>query len=463
MLFNDLNFLPFFVVVLLSTITCDKFGQVKLRNILLLLSSYYFYSKFNAAFCILLLWVTIVNYQTTSLLHNNKRKWIVALAIVLSLIPLLFYKYTNFLLGIFIPPESLEWCHWILPVGISFYTFQALTYTIDVYKGVIMERPSIVEYALFVSFFPNILSGPIERARNILPQLKLVHKHNINNLLSGFELFSWGLFKKIVIADRCNVYTSSVFSHPDFYSGSSNALAIAIYAFQIYADFSGYSDMAIGVARMLGFHMKPNFLFPFFSTSLKSFWRKWHISLTSWFTEYLYISCGGSRVPKWRWYINLSLVFIVSGIWHGAAWTYVMWGALHAFLYIIEILTHQNKDVKHSKIEATLRGLWIFFLWAITLCVFRSATISDAWAMICGISRSWMGLYTGSSLITFIFMLLCLALFFFCEFNLFKKRIDITDEDTDAFKITNLSFLIVILLVICLFGKSGAEFVYFKF
>lgn len=464
MLFYDLKFIPFFLCIWLLTFFCNRMKWIKYRNLILLIASYYFYAQFSISYVSILAFVTLINYNASNLLLKNKRKWIITTAIILSVLPLAFYKYTKFVTNLFIPEENLTWCSWILPVGISFYTFQAMTYTIDVYRGKITEKTSIINYALFVAFFPNILSGPIERARNFLPQLKEICIINSYKILSGFQLFCWGLFKKIVIADRMNVYTSSVFAHPDFYTGNSNILAIFIYSIQLYADFSGYSDMAIGIARMLGFELKVNFSFPFFSTSLKSFWRKWHISLTSWFTEYLYIACGGSRVIKWRWYFNLSLVFIVSGIWHGANLTYIVWGILHALLYILEIMLKQNKtDVSFTPLESYIRGGIIFILWALTLCVFRAESLGDAWNMIIRAITSWGTLYKGASITSFVIMIVSLIIFIIMEILVYKGKINIIQNTEKSFSKWNLSFLVIIILIICLIGKSGAEFVYFKF
>lgn len=463
MLFNELTFAPFFLVVFLLCYITNRFNQLKLRNTLLLIASYYFYAYFSVTFLITLVGVTLINYLASVMLFKQKRKWVVSSAVLLSLLPLIGYKYTNFLLEHILMIHHAEWSHWVMPVGISFFTFQALTYTIDIYRDKITGRSSLLDYALFVSFFPTILSGPIARARYLLPQLTAKTNMNPTGLTSGFQLFLWGLFKKIVIADRMNVYTGSVFSTPDFYTGNTNLLAIALYSIQLYCDFSGYSDMAISVARMLGFKIRANFLFPFFSTSLRSFWRKWHISLTSWFTEYLYIACGGSRVSKWRWYFNLALVFIVSGIWHGAAWTYIVWGVLHAALYLIEVITKQGQVEPKTKIEATMRGLLIFILWAITLTVFRAETLMDAWTMLAHVLSPWGILYTGASLMSFTLLLCGTLLFVVAEVLVYRNKIAIVEDYSNPYSTMNLTFMVLAVLAISLLGQSGAQFVYFKF
>jgi len=373
------------------------------------------------------------------------------------------YKYTGFIIEhvLMIPDSGIG--HWIMPVGISFFTFQALTYTMDIYRDKITEKSSFINYALFVSFFPTILSGPITRARHLLPQLNAKGEMNTTSFGQGIELFMWGLFKKIVVADRMHVYTSSVFSHPDFYGGNTNLFVILLYSIQLYCDFSGYSDMAIGVARMLGFRLKANFLFPFFSSSLKSFWRKWHISLTSWFTEYLYIACGGSRVSKYRWYFNLSLVFIVSGIWHGAAWTYIAWGVLHAILYLIEVWSGLSKREPSSTTENAIRGCLIFVLWSITLLIFRADTLGAAWVMLNHVFSPWTSLYTGASLMSFVLMMCGGVVFCLFETLTWRNVLSYTNDESDPFKTINLCGLVVLTLCICLLGQSGAQFVYFKF
>lgn len=223
-----------------------------------------------------------------------------------------------------------------MPIGLSFFTFQALSYSIDIYRGKIKPETSFINVALFVAFFPTLLSGPIERARNLLPQLRERLLFNEDNIIAGAKLFIWGLFKKVVIADRLAEYVNMIYGNPEAHTGSTLAITAVFYSFQIYADFSGYADMAIGSGRMMGIKLMENFNLPYCVNSFKEFWRRWHISLTSWFTEYVYISMGGNRVNKARWILNISTVFLLSGVWHGATYSFILWGMIHALLYLLE-------------------------------------------------------------------------------------------------------------------------------
>lgn len=464
MLFTNIDFLLFLVPLLIILWTHEilKWGGVLLRNIILLIASYWFYARLSPTYVILLGMITLLNWISGQSLLHQKRRWVCGITIFLSLLPLIYYKYADFFIGNILGLANKNLATWVLPIGISFFTFQALTYTIDIYRGKIKEKAPLIDFMLFVSFFPNILSGPIEKGRNLLPQLRKLHPITYDNLLRGIELFAWGLFKKIVVADRIAIYTNSIFEHPDFYTGNSNLLAIVLYSIQIYCDFSGYTDMAIGIAKMIGFKLNDNFRFPYFSTTVKQFWRKWHISLTSWFTEYLYIACGGNRVAKWRWYINISLVFLVSGLWHGAAWTFIFWGGLHAVLYLIEHII-ELKDNSLPAWRMWIQGIYVFIVVSIAWVFFRANTFNDALTLIYGMFGDWGHQYTTASLTSFILMLIVLILFITLEILSFKKIVNITENGNNPYDWKNLTFLIIILLSISLLGQSGAQFVYFKF
>lgn len=464
MLFSDIDFLLFLVPLLVVLWVHEKlkWGGVLLHNVILLVASYWFYAQLSPTYVILLGAITLLNWLTGRSLLHQKRKWMCGMTIFLSLFPLICYKYAHFFIVDTLGLVTEDFAMWMLPVGISFFTFQALTYTIDIYRGKIKEESPLVDFMLFVSFFPNVLSGPIEKGRYLLPQLRGLHPITADNLLRGIELFAWGLFKKVVVADRIAIYTSSVFEHPDFYTGNSNLLAIALFSIQIYCDFSGYTDMAIGVARMMGFKLNDNFRFPYFSTTVRQFWKKWHISLTSWFTEYLYIACGGNRVAKWRWYINISLVFLVSGLWHGAAWTFIFWGALHAALYLIEHISGL-KDETLSRWRTWVQGVYVYTVVSIAWVFFRANTFNDAMNLIGGIFRDWGNQYTTASLMGFALMWATLVLFIVLETMAYKKVVSITVSDNNPYDWKNLAFLVVILLAVSLVGQSGVQFVYFKF
>ena len=329
MLFNTPEFCGFFLLTALVIFLLNHWMCLKARNIFLLLASYGFYANLHIYYPLLLLYVTLVAYISGFLLQQDRsqyaRKGIVSGAVILSLLPLVVLKYAP-------AYTSNLW----LPVGLSFFTFQALTYTLDVYRRKITESFSLLDVALFTAFFPTLLSGPIERARNLIPQLRERFPMTWDNAVIGAQYFAWGLFKKIVIADRIAEWVDRIYANGLTESGSTLAITAVLYSIQIYCDFSGYASMAIGCGRMLGLRLSENFNFPYFASSIKDFWRRWHISLTSWFTEYVYISLGGNKVSKPRWVLNISAVFLLSGVWHGATWSFVIWGAIHGVLYLLE-------------------------------------------------------------------------------------------------------------------------------
>lgn len=329
MFFNTLAFAGFFLCIYILFVLTNRNRLLPVRNLLLVIGSYYFYSQLHIWFVILLIYITLVNFFCGLWIgrcktKGSKGKKVVAVSIVLSLAQLIVFKYAYL-----VYPSVL------LPIGLSFFTFQALSYTIDLYRGKIGVEKNLLTFSLFVSFFPTLLSGPIERARNMLPQYKQVTTVSWDNLAQGASLFIWGLFKKIVIADRLAEYVNMTYFQYETQTGSTLALAAVFYSFQIYCDFSGYTDMAIGTSKILGFRVMDNFKFPYCTNTIKDFWRRWHISLTSWFTEYIYIPMGGNRVNKARWIFNISSVFLISGIWHGATLPFIVWGAMHAILYLI--------------------------------------------------------------------------------------------------------------------------------
>jgi len=354
MLFNSYSFLLFFPIVVLINFIIPK----KIQYIWLLITSYYFYMNWDAKYVLLLLFSTIVTYASGILLdkfhHKMQKKYahiVVAASFVLNLGILFVFKYfdfaidtLNFLLqkcGISIANPEFNL---LLPVGISFYIFQALSYTMDVYRRDVEAEHNFLKYALFVSFFPQLVAGPIERSKNLLKQVNIAHTFRFENMREGLLLMLWGYFQKLVIADRAALLVDTVFQDVTQYSGVYFIVASVLFAFQIYCDFSGYSIIAIGAAKILGFHLMENFNCPYFSASIKEFWRRWHISLSSWFRDYLYIPLGGSRKGTLRKYANLFIVFFTSGLWHGAAWNYVAWGVLHGIYQIIGGITRPFRD-----------------------------------------------------------------------------------------------------------------------
>ena len=364
MLFNSIDFAIFLpIVFILYWFVTNK--NLKLQNFLIVGASYFFYAWWDWRFLSLILFSTIVDYSVGIALSNtenrSKRKLLLFTSVFVNLGFLGFFKYFNFflenftaafsLLGTEIEANSLSI---ILPVGISFYTFQTLSYSIDVYKKKLVPTRDFIAFSAFVSFFPQLVAGPIERATNLLPQFYKKREFDYDRAVEGMRQILWGLFKKVVIADNCARYANSIFNHSTEHSGSTLALGAVFFAFQIYGDFSGYSDIAIGTSRLFGFDLKRNFAFPYFSRDIAEFWRRWHISLSTWFRDYLYIPLGGSRGGTWMKVRNTFIIFIVSGFWHGANWTFIVWGALNAIYFLPLLLAKKNRN----HIEIVAKGKW---------------------------------------------------------------------------------------------------------
>ena len=354
MLFNSIDFAVFLpIVFLLYWLLANK--SLKLQNALIVLASYVFYGWWDWRFLSLILFSTLVDYtigiKLKSEKNQTKRKILLWTSICVNLGFLGFFKYANFFLvnftaafsffGSEIATHSLEI---ILPVGISFYTFQTLSYTIDVYKQKLEPTNDFIVFSAFVSFFPQLVAGPIERATNLLPQFYKKRTFELSKAVDGMRQILWGLFKKIVIADSCAELANHIFNNSAEMNGSTLVLGALFFTFQIYGDFSGYSDIAIGTSRLFGFNLMQNFKFPYFSRDIAEFWRRWHMSLSTWFRDYLFIPLGGSRGGTWMKVRNTFLIFIVSGFWHGANWTFIVWGTLHAIYFLPLLLTNKNRN-----------------------------------------------------------------------------------------------------------------------
>lgn len=393
MLFNSFEFLIFFPLVVGLYFAIPQ----RFRWMFLLAASYYFYMAWKAEYVLLIMASTIIDYYAALRMgatpEKSKRKKYLVLSAIANLGLLFSFKYFNFFsdatreilanANIFYDSPALSI---LLPVGISFYTFQTLSYTIDVYRGVRIPERHLGIFALYVSFFPQLVAGPIERSTRLLPQFRQAKTFDIERVLSGLRLMLWGFFKKLVIADRLAVYVNEVYNNPGDYTGAPVILATYFFAFQIYCDFSGYSDIAIGAARVMGYDLMENFRRPYFAKSIGEFWKRWHISLSTWFKDYLYISLGGNRVSRWRWYYNVLIVFLLSGLWHGANWTFLTWGGLHG-IYLI--LSHRTARVRERLCQLTglsalpefhkfIKVFVTFHLVLLAWVFFRSNSVSDA-------------------------------------------------------------------------------------
>ena len=396
MLFNSIDFAIFLpIVFILYWFATNK--NLKLQNLLIVAASYFFYGWWDWKFLSLILFSTIVDYTVAIKLkreeNNIKRKVFLWTSILVNLGFLGFFKYYNFFLDNFITAFSFfgteikaNSLNIILPVGISFYTFQTLSYTIDVYKRKLEPTKEFIAFSAFVSFFPQLVAGPIERATHLLPQFYTKRSFNYSKAVDGLRQILWGLFKKIVIADNCAEYANLIFNNSVDYSGSTLVLGALFFTFQIYCDFSGYSDIAIGTARLFGFDLMQNFNFPYFSRDIAEFWRRWHISLSTWFRDYLYIPLGGSRGGTWMKVRNTFVIFIVSGFWHGANWTFIIWGALNAIYFLPLLLTNNNRNnldlVAQGKHLPSIKELSLmlltFSLTVFAWIFFRAEDISHA-------------------------------------------------------------------------------------
>jgi alginate O-acetyltransferase complex protein AlgI len=496
MLFNSFEFLIFFpLVVLLYFLFSNRF-----RWILLLVASYSFYMFWRVEYALILVISTLIDYICGCMMgryseeEQGKRKPWLWLSLLSNLGILFTFKYYNFfnaaaqdlsnLLGVKYVAPAFEL---LLPMGISFYTFQTMSYSIDVYYGRIKAEKHLGIFALFVTFFPQLVAGPIERAGNLLNQLKEKHEFDYNRVTSGLKLMAWGLFKKVVIADRLAVVVNQVYNNPTDYEGIPLIIATVFFALQIYCDFSGYSDMAIGAAQVMGFRLMENFRRPYFSKSIKEFWARWHISLSTWFRDYLYIPLGGNRVIKWRWYYNMFLTFLVSGLWHGANWTFLVWGALHGFYLVFGFVTAAKSErlivyLNLSKIKLAYSFLQIgstFFLVCLAWIFFRANTISDAMficksivtgfvpsvrAIIFDLDMARMRfLYLGNTKLEFLLYVL-LPLVVLMVVHLLQERLSLRDAIRNQPIIVRWSLSYLLILAILVLGVyENNEFIYFQF
>lgn len=404
MFFNSIEFAIFLPSTFLIYWLLDR-HSLKLQNLFLLAASYLFYGWWDWRFLTLIVVSSAVDFSIgislKKTVDNRKRKWLLAVSLAVNLGLLGFFKYFNFFIESFIAGFTLfgttpdiHPLNIVLPVGISFYTFQTLSYTIDVYRKKIAPTTDVIAFFAFVAFFPQLVAGPIERAKNLLNQFTKKRRFNYDKASDGMRQILWGLVKKCLIADNCAVYVNQAFESYQDASGSTLLLAAVFFAFQIYGDFSGYSDIAIGSARLFGFDLMKNFAFPYFSRDIAEFWRRWHISLTTWFRDYLYIPMGGSRSSRGKNIRNVFVVFLVSGMWHGANWTFLIWGLLHAFYFLPLMLANRNRRyldvVAASRLlpspKEMLQILITFFITCFAWIFFRAENLTHAISCISKIS-----------------------------------------------------------------------------
>ena len=480
MLFNSLNFAFFLPVIFILYWLLNK-QSLRIQNILLLVASYYFYSCWDYRFLFLLIFSTLLDYFTgikmaEASTPRSKKGWF-WLSVLVNLGFLGVFKYYNFFGQSFVDMFSrlgvhlqLSTINVILPVGISFYTFHGLSYVIDIYKDRIKPERNFIDYSLFVSFFPLLVAGPIERATHLLPQLKKKRYFDYSKAIDGLRQILWGLFKKVVIADNCAEYANLIFNHSSNYSGSSLALGALLFAFQIYCDFSGYSDIAIGTAKLFGIDLLRNFAFPYFSRDIAEFWRRWHISLSSWFKDYLYIPLGGSKGGLWMRVRNTFIIFIVSGFWHGANWTFVIWGALNALFIMPSIIFKTNRSnleiAAKGKSLPSLRELFdILLTFSLTLIAwifFRSASVGQALQIIGGIFSKDLFKMPQTSPRPVI--LVIIILFVIIEWIGREGRYAIENVGIRWTPVLRWSFYSFIIVCIGMYMQtSGSDFIYFQF
>jgi len=478
MLFNSIDFAIFLpIIFILYWFITNK--NLKSQSLLIVIASYIFYGWWDWRFLSLILFSTIVDYLIGISLskqeNQTKRKMLLWTSIFVNLGFLGFFKYYNFFLDNFINAFSFfgteinaNSLDIILPVGISFYTFQTLSYTIDVYKQKLEPTKDFIAFTAFVSFFPQLVAGPIERATNLLPQFYIKRHFEYSKAVDGMRQILWGLFKKIVIADNCAKYANIIFNNSSEYSGSTLVLGAIFFTFQIYGDFSGYSDIAIGTSRLFGFNMKQNFAFPYFSRDIAEFWRRWHISLSTWFRDYLYIPLGGSRGGTWNKIRNVFIIFIVSGFWHGANWTFIVWGALNALYFLPIFITNNNRNnlsiVARGKyfpnVKEFLSMSLTFGLTVFAWIFFRANNVEHAIKYITDIFSSSLFSIPEIRPSNMPFLILFLLLI---EWRGRNNKHALTFNSNKKFYLLRWVLYIFIMLLIFSYGGKEQQFIYFQF
>ena len=482
MLFNSIDFALFLPVVFVLYWFVFK-NSLKYQNLLVVAASYVFYGWWDWRFLGLIIFSTVLDFfigkSLAKTTHELNRKLLLYTSVAVNLGFLGIFKYFDFFVSNFIEAFSLFGVELsagslniILPVGISFYTFQTLSYSIDVYRRKLKHTDDFIAFSAFVCFFPQLVAGPIERATNLLPQFLKARKFNYDQAADGMRQILWGLFKKVVVADNCAVFVNAIFDNPDPLSGSTLFMGAVFFAFQIYCDFSGYSDIAIGTSRLFNINLKQNFATPYFSRNIGEFWRRWHISLSTWFRDYLYIPLGGSQGGTWNKIRNVFLIFIVSGFWHGASWNFIVWGGLNALYFLPLLLTQNNRNHLNTVAEGSLFPTYkeilsiglTFFLTVIAWVFFRADTLTEAVHYLNLMFSS--SFFTVPSFITpkafMLYTYLLICLFIAVEWVQRDKKFGLSIENLNRpFRWVIYTIVIGVIITFGQFGES--EFIYFQF
>jgi alginate O-acetyltransferase complex protein AlgI len=456
--------------------------DIKSQNALLVIASYIFYGWWDWRFLSLIIFSSVIDYSIGIFLSKTedafKRKLLLWSSLAINIGFLGFFKYFNFFAESFaeaftILGQNIEVnrLNIILPVGISFYTFQTLSYTIDVYRKKLEPTKDLIAFFAFVSFFPQLVAGPIERATNLLPQFYSKRVFDYGKAADGMRQILWGLFKKIVIADNCAAYANDIFNNYTDYNGSSLLLGGVFFAFQIYGDFSGYSDIAIGTARLFGFDLKKNFAFPYFSRDIAEFWRRWHISLSTWFRDYIYIPLGGSRGSQWKQIRNVFIIFLISGFWHGANWTFVAWGFINALYFLPLLLFGMNRNylgvAGQNRIFPSLKEIFqisfTFFITVLAWIFFRADSVTIAIDYIFRLFTEGLFALPDVRSVAMSVDLLLLMIFVLVEWLQRSKEHGLELDINKIPKLARWSIYYVLIITIWIYGGSSQAFIYFQF
>lgn len=479
MLFNSLTFVIFAIIVIPLFFLLPK----KVKPVFLLFASWYFYMSWNFVYIFLFLGATALSYAAARLIEGDfHKKPVLIISVGISFGTLFLFKYFGFTMSVIadiagtfglnltVPKLSLA-----LPVGISFYTFQMISYVFDVYNGKMKAQKNFITYALYLAFFVQLVAGPIERAENLIPQFYEEHRFSFKRLGRGMQKILWGYFKKMVVADRLSIFVDAVYADPSSAGATAGVVATVFFAFQIYCDFSGYCDIAIGIADIMGFRLTKNFDRPYLSCSIGEFWDRWHMTLSSWLFDYIYIPLGGSRVGKLRYVLNVMIVFVASGIWHGAGWTFIVWGLIHGFFVAGQKLMKKSGiRIIPEKIKKTFVCKAVFAV--ITFCIvtaawtfFRAASLSDAWVILSGIPKVSLSeikdgilLGFGMSYVELIVAVLSVVVLYLSE--AIGSKISFERVFRGGSKYVVFTLLVLLVMIFGVYGSDTVkQFIYFQF